>query len=231
VKVLRFLVGLFLVPLCLASTQMLFALVQAIQPLSPRLVPLSAWALLGGFTLWILLYFTMPRPVLSYILAHELTHALWGLMMGASVSGMRVSKDGGCVRVSKTNFLITLAPYFFPLYTFLVVLAYYIAAIFLPLEPYYLYWLALVGFTWGFHLTFTVSTLFEHQTDIQSCGYLFSYTVIYLLNVLGIALWTVMVSPVTLEQMMTTLWQSIQQLAGQMVWVAQWVQEKAQTMQ
>jgi hypothetical protein len=118
--------------------------------------------------------------------------------MGARVSSMRVSRDRGSVTLSKTNFLITLAPYFFPLYTVLIIGLYVLLGIWIDVNAYELVWLALVGFTWSFHLTFTVRMLLQHQSDIRECGYLFSYAVIYLLNVLGVALWTVLVSRATL---------------------------------
>ena len=204
-RVGRFVVGVVLVPVCVAASQTLMTLVQAIQPESTRLVPPAAWGLVGGFLVWLFLYFTAPRPLRSYVLAHELTHALWGALMGARVSRLNVAREQGSVTLSKTNFLITLAPYFFPLYTVLVVLAYYVAAIFLDVAPYAAWWLGLVGFSWGFHLTFTIQTLMQKQTDIQECGHLFSYATIYLLNVLGICLWVVMVSAVTLEEMVTAL--------------------------
>lgn len=177
----------------------------AAQPDSGWAIPATALALGGGYALWLLLYFTMPRPVRTYVLAHELTHALWGVVMGARVSKMRIAKDHGSVSLSKTNFLITLAPYFFPLYTVLVIIGYYILSIWFRLDPYYLVWLGLVGFTWGFHFTFTVSTLFQRQSDIRQCGRLFSYTVIYMLNVLGICLWVVIVSHVSLADFVDIL--------------------------
>lgn len=199
-KTARVLAGLLLVPVCVALSRTVWQLVVAIQPQNLSHFPPAAIALCSGFTIWLLVYFFLPAPVRTYVLAHELTHALWGLLMGARVSGMKVAKDKGSVTLSKTNFLITLAPYFFPLYTVIVIALYYITSIFYPVEPYFIWWLALVGFSWGFHLTFTISSLAQHQTDIQEYGYVFSYVIIYLFNVLGIALWIVMVSSVTLEQ-------------------------------
>ena len=46
---------------------------------------------------------------------------MWGLLFGARPSDVRVSASGGSVRLSKSNLLITLAPYFFPFYTFVVI--------------------------------------------------------------------------------------------------------------
>ena len=53
--------------------------------------------------------------------ATELTHALWTWLMGGKVNRFKVTSKGGHVIVSKTNFLIALAPYFFPVYAVLVV--------------------------------------------------------------------------------------------------------------
>jgi hypothetical protein len=130
-----------------------------------------------------------------------LTHALWGILRGAKVKNIRVAKDQGSVTLSKSDFLITLAPYFFPLYTFIVIVAYYIISIFIVMQPYELIWLGLVGFTWGFHFCFTITTMMQTQSDIKECGYLFSYTIIYMLNVFGITLWVVLVSDVALDDM------------------------------
>jgi len=202
-KFIKFFVGLLLLPLCFALSQTLWDLVMAIHPESTALIPIPAAAMLIGLGLWLLLYYTMPRPVRSYILAHELTHALWGAVMGADIFSIDVSEDKGSVVMSKTNFLITLAPYFFPLYTVLTIAGYYGLGIFFDVEKYHLFWLAAIGLSWGFHLTFTLSALMQHQTDIRENGHLFSYAVIYLFNVLGICIWVIMVSSVTLETMIT----------------------------
>ena len=42
-------------------------------------------------------------------------------LFGGEVKQMKVSSKGGHVLISKTNFLIALAPYFFPLYAFIVI--------------------------------------------------------------------------------------------------------------
>jgi hypothetical protein len=203
-RFLRFLIGLLLLPVCVAVTQTLVALVRSLNP-SPLLLPPPALAFLGGYALWLALFFTVPRPVRAYVMAHELTHALWGALMGARISRMKVSRQGGSVTLSKTNFLITLAPYFFPLYTVLVIVAYLVLHPFFDVERHSLWWLGLVGLSWGFHLTFTVSTLLTHQTDIRECGLLFSLALIYCLNLFGLGLWLVAMSAATLRQMIELL--------------------------
>ncbi|MDA0990317.1 MAG: hypothetical protein O3A51_06160 [Verrucomicrobia bacterium] len=203
-SLIRLLIGLLLLPVCVAITWTATALATAAQPGGEWLIPPSGLALAGGYLLWLVVYFTLPRPVRTYILAHELTHALWGALMGAKIFKVSVKKDKGSVTLSKSNFIITLAPYFFPLYTVLLVMAYYLLAIFVDVARYHLLWLGLVGFTWGFHFSFTILSLMQHQSDIQAYGRVFSYTVIYGLNVLGICLWIVLVSEPRLDDFVST---------------------------
>jgi hypothetical protein len=103
--------------------------------------------------------------------------------------------------MSERKFLVTLAPYFFPLYTVLVTACYGALGIFFEVRKYAMFWLWLVGLTWGFHLTFTVNTLMQRQSDIREYGAVFSCALIVLLNAAGVGLWIVGVSPATLEQM------------------------------
>lgn len=199
-RILTFFVGIVLIPLCFAVSETVISLVRAISPDSSMAIPEPGLALLGGFLVWILLYFTVPLPIRTYVLAHELTHALWGMLMGARIFRMRVSRDSGSVTMSKSNFLITLAPYFFPLYTVIVIVSYYVLSIFYDVSRYHLFWLGLVGFTWGFHFTFTISTLLQHQSDIKVYGAVFSYVLIYLFNIAGICAWIVIITDISVGQ-------------------------------
>lgn len=217
-NIIRFLVAIVLVPVCVAATDTLASLVACVSPSGPG-IPLAVWPLVGGFLLWLVIYFTLPRPVRAYVLAHELTHALWAKLWGARVFSVQVSRQSGSVAISKSNFLIVLAPYFFPFYTVLVILAYLVAGIFVDVESYYPYWLAVVGLTWGFHVTFTVVTLLQRQSDIREYGHFFSYMVIYLMNVMGVCLWVVGVSAASLEQMLGLL-QAHTQAVFLLIWPA-----------
>jgi len=216
-KLLKFMIGLLLLLGCAVVSQVLWGLLQAAARTETAVfLPLPALALFAGFVLWLVMFMLFPRPVRTYILAHELTHALWGLLMGASIAKISVKEDRGSVMLSKTNFLITLAPYFFPLYTVLLIGLYYLLMLFYPVERFHLFWLGLVGLTWGFHVTFTISALLQCQSDIRDQGRLFSYAVIYLANVLGICLWVVMVSDATAAEAA-----ALGTDAGRVVW--QWL--------
>lgn len=193
-------IGLVLIPVIAmtALTVWDFLLASSLLEEGPRL-PLETGALIGGFLFWLFFWVAMPKPVRTYVLAHELSHVVWGLAMGARVSDLRVRADSGSVKLSKTNALITLAPYFFPFYTIVVILLYGITLLFFDMAPYVPFWLALVGFTWGFHLTFTIATLATHQPDIEIHGRLFSYALITWLNLLGLCAWMIAVGSPRLE--------------------------------
>jgi hypothetical protein len=204
---LKWFIGLLLLPACVAVTRSLAVLVDALSGGTLHGISFSVWGLVIGFLLWLFIWLAMPRPVRTYVLAHELTHALWGLAMGAKVGGIKVSKKGGHVKLSRTNFLITLAPYFFPLYTVIVILLHVVLSVWHDMSDYEPVWLGWVGLTWGFHFTFTLSTLRTRQPDIQEHGRLFSYAVIYLFNVLGICLWIVAVSDTEWRAWGVELWE------------------------
>ncbi len=193
-KLLKMLVGFGLLFPAVVLTQVLWDILLAARTNVDVLFPLPAVALLAGAMVWVFLFSFFSRPMRSYILAHELTHALWGMLMGARVSRIKVKANQGSVVLSKTNFLITLAPYFFPFYTVMIILVYFIFSLFYDMRPYALFWLGAVGFTWAFHVTFTINALLQRQTDIEQQGHLFSYVFVYLANILGICIWVIFVT-------------------------------------
>lgn len=190
---LRFLAGLLLLPACLGVSTALLALLRPLSGSSIWLAP-ETIALGGGYLAWIVLFLTLPAPARAYIFAHEATHAIWGFLCGSRVRRLRVTRSGGSVTLSNVNALVLLAPYFFPFYTVLVILLFGVFSWFADSLSGACYWLAAIGFTWGFHLTFTLRSLFQRQTDVIACGRLFSYVTIYLFNLLGICLWTAAVT-------------------------------------
>ncbi len=79
-------------------------------------------ALIGGAACWLTVFLLLPKPMLVYVFGHELTHAVWTWLCGGRVKRFKASASGGHVILTKSNFLIALAPYFFPLYAVLVIL-------------------------------------------------------------------------------------------------------------
>ncbi len=141
-------------------------------------------ALLGGAACWIVVYLLLPKPMRVYVLGHELTHALWTWLFGGRVKRFKAGSRGGYVVLSKSNSLIALAPYFFPLYAALVVLGFGLGHLIWGWSRH-LAWLHLfAGAAYAFHVTLTLHILKTRQSDITGEGYFFSAIIIFLGNAL-----------------------------------------------
>ena len=197
---LRFLIGLAFLPLCWGvSRAFLDALLIAAG--TTGWLSVEAVSLLGGIAAFAMSWFAISHPVRMYVLGHELTHALWGLLFGARPSDVRVSASGGSVRLTKSNMLITLAPYFFPFYTFLVIIVALVTYAFFRPLPYLPLWLFLIGFTWSFHVLFTLETLGQRQPDVKLYGRIFSWTFIFIVNVAIVLVWLATMTPLTFAEL------------------------------
>ena len=138
---------------------------------------------LSGAACWVVIYYLLPKPMWVYVFGHELTHVVWTWLFGGRVKKFKASASGGHVVVNKSNFVIALAPYFFPLYAVLVVLI-FLAGHWLWNWHHYLVWFhLLLGAAYAFHVTLTWHILKHSQTDISEQGYLFSAVIIFLGNV------------------------------------------------
>jgi hypothetical protein len=158
-------------------------------------------ALVGGMVAFVLCWMAVPHPVKTYVLGHELTHALWGLVFGAVPSKLRVSAAGGSVNLTKSNMLITLAPYFFPFYTFLVIVVALVTSAFIRPLPWLPLWMFTVGFTWAFHALFTLETLAQRQPDVKLYGRIFSWVFIFLANVVLVLVFLAAVTSLSFAQL------------------------------
>ena len=193
---LRMLLGIGLLPLCWGVTR---AFLDAIIWVAgePGSISAESIGLFGGMAAFALCWAALSHPVKTYVFGHELTHALWGLLFGARPSDVRVSESGGSVKLTKSNMVITLAPYFFPFYTFVVIVAALITYAFLRPLPYMPLWMFLIGFTWAFHVLFTLQTLCERQPDVKLYGRIFSWTIIYLANLALVLGWLAVTTDLT----------------------------------
>ena len=179
---LRMILGVVLLPMCWGVVRAFCDSVMAAAGESGGITAESI-ALVGGMAAFALCWMAVSHPVKTYVLGHELTHALWGLLFGAMPSKLRVSAAGGSVNLTKSNMLITLAPYFFPFYTFLVIVVALITSAFIRPLPCLPLWMFAVGFTWAFHALFTLETLAQRQPDVKLYGRIFSWVFIFLANV------------------------------------------------
>ena len=205
---LRFLIGLSLLPLCWGVSRVFLDAI-LVSAGTTGWLSVEALSLLGGIAAFAMSWFALSHPVRMYVLGHELTHAMWGLLFGARPSDVRVSASGGSVRLTKSNMLITLAPYFFPFYTFLVIVAALITYAFFRPLPFLPLWLFLIGFTWSFHVLFTLETLGQRQPDVKPYGRIFSWTFIFIVNVVIVLVWLATMTPLTFAELGGMLWNRV----------------------
>jgi hypothetical protein len=191
-RIVKFFAALALIPLCIGLTQGVHAHF------------LNGWArmnyavfgpgtmlnwFLGGVGLFTLFAVLLWRPVVVYVFAHEVTHALAAWMCLGKVSNLTASARGGQVTTSKTNTFIRLAPYCVPLYAVIVALAYVaMDRLWKPMGSYAAYLALALGFFYAFHVGFTLWSLRRDQPDLKADGWLFSLVIIYLANVLIFAM-------------------------------------------
>ena len=181
-----FILALPLVPACTGALEAL-RLGEALFGGGPfRLLGLSGplACFLGGAAAFSLAYFLFRIPPPAYIAVHEVTHALFGLLFGAKVSRQRIEGEHGSVDVSRSNAVILLAPYFFPLPAAAAMLLFGLGCAALPLRGTVAgaVFAGLAGLAWGFHLCFTLNAVLQRQTDLDAYGFFFSCVLLFFLN-------------------------------------------------
>lgn len=174
---LKFIIAVLLLPVC-AGAAMAIAQVVSVSARAD-----TTWAaVIAGAGCWLAIYLLLPKPMLLYVFGHELTHVLWTWAMGGKVKKFKATSKGGHVIVTRNNFLISLAPYFFPLYALAVVAIFAIGDWWWGWRAFALWFHMLLGAAYAFHLTLTWQILQTTQSDITQNGWLFSGVVIFLGN-------------------------------------------------
>ena len=123
------------------------------------------WHFAAGFVAAFVLWLTVLRDAKHtnwfYALEHELTHALFAALSWNRVVGINAKRGGGEVSYfGEGNWLVSLAPYFFPLFCVPPLLAMQFST---PGAMPYLQ--ALLGFCLGLHLHSTWNETHWQQPD------------------------------------------------------------------
>jgi hypothetical protein len=189
-------IAVLLLPLCFGAGKALWLV------LAQSGEATTIWVgLLSGAACWVVIYALLPKPMWIYVFGHELTHALWTWLFGGRVKRFKASSKGGHVVVTKSNFLIALAPYFFPLYAVLVLAVFMVGHLLWNWAAYVVWFHLLLGAAYAFHVTLTWHVLKTEQSDVTQHGYLFSAVVIFLGNMaillLGVPVLTARVGVLT----------------------------------
>jgi hypothetical protein len=137
--------------------------------------PLPTLPLFGGFAAyflgWLLVFRRRSMGTLLSTLEHEMTHALFAILTVHKVGGIRTSwSEGGQVTIlGGENWLIAIAPYWFPTFSVLLV----VVLAFVPLE--YLRWAAaILGLSLAYHITSTYRETHPKQSDLKYVGFPFA---------------------------------------------------------
>lgn len=228
VRYVKFVVGLFLLPVCYVLTAAFFnVLIDAFttqvagHPYFWMTVQFLSFAV--GVAAWLAIYFSMPKWLSIYVFGHELTHAITVKLMGGRISAFSVGPDGGHVISSKINTWIALAPYFVPIYSVFAITIYGLASLFVDLTPHRDLAAGLLAFslglTWCFHACFTLSMIPKGQSDLHYGGTFFSLTVIYLMNLLVLTVLLIIATPyVSFASFGRELLAQAQAFAVEVVW-------------
>jgi len=132
-------------------------------------------ALVGGFFTYFVGAMSMDSGAKTsmQIIAHELTHSFFALLTLHSVKHIRVADDnsGGSMGfVGKGNWLIIIAPYFFPLFCFIYMIG---VLIYLRVMPANWMMSLFLGYFTGYHVDTVLSQIHDKQTDLKEVGYPF----------------------------------------------------------
>lgn len=132
-------------------------------------------AMLGGFFLFFVSrgFMDSEMRVSMEIAAHEMTHAFFALLTLHKVKSIRVNPDNDGGEMSfegQGNWLIVIAPYFFPLFGFLTMVA---ISFYTRYVPSNFIINMIMGFFIGYHIDTVASQIHEKQTDLPRVGYKF----------------------------------------------------------
>src|SRR2546429_2217108 len=116
-KWIKTIIAILLLPLCIGVANALALVLRASGGANTVWVPM-----LAGAACWLVILLLLPKPMWIYVFGHELTHALWAWLFGGRGKKIKATSQSGHVVITRNNFLITLAPYFFPLYVAVVAL-------------------------------------------------------------------------------------------------------------
>jgi len=194
--VLRLLIGVLLLPLSGSLLWVSAKTLAGVAVNSSSAAPFGAGLGLA-FALWAIHRWLLVDPVgpaawaargarWSYVLGHELTHAMAAWATGGSVYAISVGEKEGHVDLSHSSAFVALAPYCVPFYALTVAIAYRILLWLRPDAGGEALFLFLLGGALAAHLLFTWDSLTQiRQPDLDAAGgVLFSVALIAIANAL-----------------------------------------------
>ena len=81
----KFVFAIFLLPVCAILSQTFFTVFARATVTQQLWAGEEFWFFSLGAVLWLIAFLGLPRPIVMYVFGHELTHALWVLLMGGQI--------------------------------------------------------------------------------------------------------------------------------------------------
>lgn len=143
-------------------------------------------ACLFVFVIWVTVFQDLNNSFLNTF-EHELTHMVFGLLTGNLPTDLDVGQgQGGFSFKGHSNWLMIIAPYFFPMFPVIVIsagLLYHLTSTPVPIA----FW-GVFGTTVGMYFASTIGEIRTNQTDLKRVGFLFSFCFLPGIHVLFIGL-------------------------------------------
>jgi len=131
--------------------------------------------LIYGFDIYIVLWlFIFSRKEGDWFLTleHELTHTIFAILTFHGILKLEVTKhQGGLVQFDKStgNWLVYIAPYFFPTFSMIIIILIYISN-----SQYYPILTTILGYSIMYHIHSTIKETKPYQPDLQAVGFPFA---------------------------------------------------------
>ncbi|NQZ56466.1 MAG: hypothetical protein HRT88_03210 [Lentisphaeraceae bacterium] len=144
-------------------------------------------ALLVGFISGCLLFTLVSRFTRVYVFGHERADWIFAKIILRETRNFKACAKHGAVEIINPNIWITLAPYFYPTFTFFWIPTWFLFQHFQNRLTYgtqiYFFGLTL---TWAYHFILTIYALSRKQSDIQRYGKAISFSLIIFVNLVSI---------------------------------------------
>lgn len=200
--IIKFIIGVVAFPLAYGVTLAFYKNAILISELAKRL-DYFIW----GIVIYVILHLLFYKPTYFYVLGHEAVHAGMAWIFGGKIKSFKVSEDGGAVKTDKSNFIIELAPYFIPIYAIIITVVYFVIASSYAING--ALFVFLIGFALAFHIISTIEIMKIRQPDIVKSGYFFSIIMVYVINIIVIALIFSLVFPgFSIKKFFLDVWSS-----------------------
>jgi hypothetical protein len=131
---------------------------------------------------WFIAGIANDRLLYLYVLGHEMTHAMFVYVCGGRISAIHFSTEGGYVMTNKSNILIALSPYFIPFWSAVLISLHSFVSLWWKIPAGSLILTGLLGFTWTFHIVWTVWMIPKDQPDLKENGTFLSLMIIIFAN-------------------------------------------------